>query len=137
MSFRLHLLLQPNALSQVLNIPVHAQNDLFYQILSNIYDIEKENTPYKKFNGCNISVYLPPNIAIELEAKYDFYCKAFKKDLEAFYYAFVNANELWSCSGYVEESELTDEVRETRKKAKQLSNSLDPHHFNKQLEYKG
>lgn len=113
-------------------------NKMFFQILANIYDIYTNNVQYIKHDTCNISVYIPADIAIELEAKYDFYCKMFKKDLEAFYLAFINANHLWD-SGSREgcDREWTEEERRLRVKAATMSQSLDKHNYNKQLEYKG
>lgn len=110
-------------------------NKLFYQILFNIYDVEKQNVQCIKNSKYDINLHIPANIAIELATKYEFYCEAFNKDLETFYIAFINSNELWSCGDPTDD--LTEEEQEQRLKATQLANFLDKHNFNKQLEYKG
>lgn len=111
-------------------------NRLFYQILYSIYDVDKNNVHVIKNTKYQISLYLPANIAIELEAKYDFYCKAFNNDLDTFYVAFVRTNKLFDCAedSYLDYDSLSDEQKQKYRKATLISNGLDMHNYNKQIE---
>lgn len=109
---------------------------LFFQILVNIYNVHENSPAFKNNTRYDIYVFLPTDVAVELEAKYEFYCNAFIEDLETFYEAFINSNNLWDCGSFLDENELTPEQIKKRNKALALSKGLDIHHYNKQLDYK-
>ncbi len=111
---------------------------LFAQILSTIVDLDKEELKgYHKenekiFEWC---FYLIPEQGIEIQAKYDFFLKKLKEDIETFYLAFITKNELISLASLNKESDSSLDEAETIKIAK-LANVLDKHNYNLEIECK-
>ena len=77
-----------------------------------------------------------PAEAIEIQAKFDFFWKAWESELEIFYGAFVQKNRLFSKpSGKMdeEERELSLEERQRLRKMMNMMEGIEEHHFLKQL----
>jgi len=111
-------------------------NKLFCQILWNCIDIKKENTKGYQVNKNEWCIYLTPEQAIELKAKYEFYCNALEKDLETFYLSFIIANDLFPCGVEEKKEEVNLNKLKKYRKAAIMSETLESHIFNKQIEVK-
>ncbi len=81
-------------------------------------------------------VLCTPAEAIEIQAKFDFYFKAWQTDLDIYYQAFVQKNHLYTKPDKQrekEEKELTDEEFKKLWKMSELMKGMDKHNFLKQL----
>ena len=106
---------------------------LFWQLVAHFRNVDT-------LRGYKISKYewelvLYPNEAIELEAKYNFYVKAFKEDLETFYSAFLHTNDLLVPAGFHDKQPTKKELEEYEK-AQNMSQGMEKHTFNKLIEVK-
>jgi len=70
---------------------------------------------------------------IEFEAKYKFYCYHYKKELERFLSAFIQANGIFPPKGMERKSEDDYKLTEEDLKMLALAESLDKHHYNLQI----
>lgn len=106
---------------------------LFYQIAANVLATKQWRT-YKvgKTRGIECTKYQ----AIEIEAKYDFYCKEYDKDLKVFYKAFVHKNDLGvSVQSDDEPKELTREQKEEELRVSWMMEGLERKKYHKQLSH--
>ena len=69
---------------------------------------------------------------IELTAKFDFYWEKYEKDLQIFYSAFIQRNELY-VKGSSAKEDLTQEEIEEINKIRAVMQGLDKHSFHKQI----
>lgn len=73
--------------------------------------------------------------SIEIRAKFEFYKRAWKKDVDLFFRAFIHKNHLAiSSSKEDQEKELTPEELADIYRMSQMMQGMDKHHFLKQIE---
>lgn len=115
------------------------QYKFFKQIIASVcgsnyiikYDPRKKYSVYKPY-----WVDLTDVEFVEISAKFEFYWKAWEKDLELFYSAYIQKNKLYrkpSEDDDREEKELTPEERARLYKIMNMMEGLDRHQFHKQL----
>ena len=106
---------------------------LFGQVAATVigkgYDMLKDRTR-KGFVVIETTV----SDAIEIESKFDFYFKAYKKELDAFYLAFITANNLFPKDGdTIDASELSAEEIARIKKAQKMAAGMEAQSYLKRL----
>ena len=115
--------------------PYH--RDLIYQI---IYSVVGNRTTYKVGQKCVAGVDCDKVEAVEIEAKYNFYSKSFEKDLNLFYTAFVNKNNIFPPDSVFSQKEEDIEKTKSKKpevdreKLFSMMGGMEKHEFFKQLE---
>ena len=91
------------------------------------YQNEKKRKEIKRFLKLTDAQF------IELTAKFDFYWNKYENDLEIFYSAFIQRNELY-VKGSSRKEDLTKEEIEEINKVRAMMYGLDKHLFHKQIE---
>lgn len=84
-----------------------------------------------------IGIELTASEFFEIEGKFDFYSKAYQKELEIFYAAFIQRNHLYKKPSdddtKKEFKELTPEKKEELYRVLEMSNTIKHHKFNKEI----
>lgn len=116
----------------------------FYQICASVLGNNYDAYIYKKERSKKrtIKVVCTAADAVEIEAKYDFYLKAWQSDLEVFYSAFIQKNHIYRKETDEEreqrmanEKELTPEELDDLMKQRDLMRAMNKHHFAKQIKH--
>jgi O-glycosyl hydrolase len=98
----------------------------------NIFSYPSDARRKKKRVGTTCS----PAEAVEIQAKFDFFWKAWESELDVFYSAFIQTNKLYSKKTGDEddeERELTLAERQKLWKMANMMQGMDRHHFVKQI----
>lgn len=113
----------------------------FTQILANVLGSAQlyysKSEAIGRKNKRRYYVRCTPAEAVEIQAKFDFYIVAWKKDLDTFYSAFIQKNKLYkkpSDDDKTDSKELTPEEREEIYKMSKMMEGLEQHKFFKQIE---
>lgn len=101
-------------------------HQVIYSVMGNVNLKCHERTP-------DIGCYCTKSEAVEIEAKYNFYYEALKKDLDIFYRAFIMTNNIYPSDDKVPPKEDHKPISEETRKAFQLSQNMEAKHFYKQL----
>jgi hypothetical protein len=106
---------------------------LFFQILSTVLSSE---ITYSKLGRYDIALEMTPTDYIEVKAKLDFYLYHFNKDLELFFLAYIQKNDLFPIKSANKDCNPTKEEIDEWYKAMEMSKGLSHHGFNKRIENK-
>lgn len=109
-------------------------NDLFMKVVSNI--LGSTHTIYgKKWNPNTFIVNTTPEFAVEIQSKFDFYSDLYKRELKAFYGAFIIKNHLFASDSSPRDfSTLSEEELELYKKRMKMAEGMDSKSYFKQLQ---
>jgi hypothetical protein len=133
--------IDPNTIGEVpakkrwFSIPLKKQR-LFHQIVGSVLGLEYTYSVYEESKK-EIGIILTDAQFIEIEAKFDFYWKAYERDLETFYLAFIHKNNLGARRTDDSEDQcrpLTNEEREDLKRIRAMMDAIKPAAFHKQIE---
>lgn len=89
---------------------------LMAQIFSNILGDAYNSYYQSKQKKTIVSVDCTKAQQIEIQAKYDFYSKLYEQEVEIFYSAFIQRNELWSTKTQKSERKLSAKELEEQKR---------------------
>jgi hypothetical protein len=109
---------------------------LFFQIVGSVAG--KEATRHHK-DRTSIWLNLTTTEYLEIDAKFDFYWRAYKEELGIFYSAFVQKNKLYckpSKNDEKDEKELSKEERDKLRRVFAMMDGIRHHSLNKQIESK-
>lgn len=107
------------------------QMQIFIVLVAHVCSLETRYIPGKK-----VQILCTMTKALELEAKFDFYWRAYTEELDVFKRAFVMKNELWA-NGTWEGKEMTPEQKakheEEARRARLMALGLNRQQYLKQL----
>lgn len=105
---------------------------LFNQVISTILD---DYSVYG-YKGLRSKVAVECTVAeqIEIEAKFEFYKNGYKEDLEVFFLAFLQKNNLFPKTTQESSEKSSEEELRKWRKASVMTDGLDKHHYRKQIE---
>ena len=107
-------------------------NKLFWQIVSSVVDFN--NLKFRKSSNYEYELLLKPEVAVELQAKHEFYSNAFKEDLNIFLSAFIHLHNLYPIVP-VKGARVIEEGKNYQK-MKAMTIGMEEHLFLKQIELK-
>lgn len=116
------------------------QHSLWFQIVKRTNDSIKcyGRFPAKVIKECSLggdhAIECTASEYIEIEAKYDFYKRLYKEELDIFYMAFLNANDLL-CDNpdSLKDKEYTKEELDKIRRTQEMSDKITIGQFRKQL----
>lgn len=113
------------------------EEELFHQICYSVFGNidECKQVYYYTHNKTKSSVTCTNAEFIEIEAKFDHYKRVLKKQLQLFYSAFVQAEEIFPPDNLVKEK-ISRDLTEEDMKVLSLAEKLDKHSYIKQIENK-
>lgn len=101
-----------------------------------VHHVNRAIPVYGEFPG-NFAIDCTVYEYIEIEAKYHFYLKLYKEELDVFYTAFLNANNLLIIDDKSHDlTQWTDDELEKHRRAVEMSSKIKKGQFSKQLERK-
>lgn len=111
-----------------------AQDRLFSQIVYSVMGKDQDIRVHKRYRT-HYFVNCTKFEAIEIESKFDFYWKAYKRQLDAFYMAFIQTNNIFPDDPtlLVGSKELSEKERELRARARRMAMGMEAEEFTKQL----
>lgn len=105
---------------------------IFYSVVGDINDDKKFCSYYRAKNGC---VYCTASEYLEFEAKCEFYIYHLKIELDRYFRAFIQKNDLFPPLHLIKEREQSEEkLTEEDFKMLELALKIDKHNFVKQIE---
>ncbi len=105
---------------------------IFYSIVG---DIDDNKGFYRRYKNKNSYVKCTSSEFLEFEAKCAFYCHWLKLELDRYYRAFVQRNNLFPPAHLQKQNNnKTDELSEEDIKMLELASNIDKHNFVKQIE---
>ena len=107
---------------------------LFYQIVGSI---RGESVGWKRrdLRG-KIGIECNQLEVIEIQAKYNFYLRLYKKEMEVFFAAFIGVYSLYEKGKGRDWSELTEEEKDLIDKAGKMAQGITKENYHKQIKHK-
>ena len=114
------------------------KEEFFFQVAASV--VGREGVRHSK-EGRSFLMNLTITEYLEIEAKFDFFWKAYKEELDIFYSAFVQKNKLYSKPSdkdkdNSEEKELTKEEKEKLRRMWAMADGIKRHTLTKQIDSK-
>lgn len=106
---------------------------LFHQVSYNVIGKKYKGTAYRRHKN-KVAIECTKAQAIEIEAKLNFYWKFYNEELDIFYHAFIQRNQIFAEDGDV--AEVKEEDRERQLRMLTMASTIKKSSFNKLLENK-